>query len=94
MANPQAGEVMLATSIGPRVLRLSLAALAEIEALLRVEELSALGPRLAAMSMTELHAVIAILLRAGGEKQAVEADTVEAASALAELFIRAGKGVS
>lgn len=94
MANPQAGEVMLATSLGPRSLRLSLAALAEIEALLGVEELSALGPRLAAMSMAELHGVIAILLRAGGEPQPVEVDPVEAASALAELFTRAGKGVS
>lgn len=91
MANPQAGEVMLATSIGPRSLRLSLAALAEIEALLTVGELSALGPRLAAMSLAELHGVIAILLRAGGEKQAVEVDPVEAASALAELFTRASR---
>lgn len=91
MANPQAGEVMLTTSNGPRVLRLSLAALAEIEALLGVEELSALGPRLAAMSMAELHGVIAVLLRAGGEKQVVEVDPVEAASALAELFTRAGR---
>lgn len=94
MANPQAGEIMLETSIGPRALRLSLAALAEIEALLGVEELSALGPRLAAMSLAELHSVIAILLRAGGEKQAVEVDPVEAASALSELFIRSAGAAS
>lgn len=94
MANPQAGEVMIDTSLGPRPLRLSLAALAQIEARLGVEDLSALGPRLAAMSMAELHGVIAILLRAGGETQAVEVDPVEAASALAELFIRSARATS
>jgi hypothetical protein len=94
MANPQAGEVVLATSIGPRPLRLSLSALAEIEALLGVEDLSALGPRLAAMSIAELHGVIAILLRAGGETQAVEVDPVAAAAALAELFTRSARCAS
>ncbi|MCC5980354.1 MAG: gene transfer agent family protein [Oceanicaulis sp.] len=94
MTNPQAGEVILATSIGPRPLRLSLSALAEIEALLGVEDLSALGPRLAAMTMAELNDVIAILLRAGGETRPVEVDPVEAATALTELFTRSARAAS
>ena len=90
MANfRKAGEVMLpTTSIGPRSLRLSLSALAEMEALLGVEELSALGP---APCRDEYDRNCTpsspSILRAGGEAQSVEGGSGGGPrSALAELF--------
>jgi hypothetical protein len=91
MTNPQRGEAALTVG-GARVrLAFTLAALAEIEALLGADGLEALGARMARLTAGELMGVLAALLRAGGteapEALAAQADPRAAADAVAACFL-------
>lgn len=92
MTNPQSGEVTLADGAARHRLRLSLAALAEIEAALEVSGLEALAARLGRLSAADLTAVLTALLRAGGaaapEAVAEAAEPRAAAAAVTACFTR------
>lgn len=91
MTNPQRGEAMLAVGGAQARLVFTLAALAEIEALLGADGLEALGARMAKLTAGELMGVLAALLRAGGaeapEALAAQADPRAAADAVAACFL-------
>jgi len=90
MTNPQSGDAALSIDGATRPLRLSLAALAEIETALGVDELPDLAVRLGRLSAQDLHVVLTALLRAGGaahpETLAARADPVHTARAVAACF--------
>jgi len=69
--NPARGEVVVPLAGTPRRLCLTLGALARIEAVLGLQDWSALPERFARLSATELTAVLAALLDGGGEDPAV-----------------------
>ena len=79
MANPWRGEVELVVDDEPRVMRLTLAALAELEARLRSESLVELIGRFEAGSF-KVHDLIALLTAGlnGGGWRIGEADLVKA----------------
>lgn len=91
MTNPQRGEAVLAVGGVQARLVFTLAALAEIEALLGADGLEALGARMAKLTAGELMGVLAALLRAGGaeapEALAAQADPRAAADAVAACFL-------
>lgn len=99
MANPWAGEVAITIDGAQRSARLSLGALAELEAALGSESLLALAERFegAAFSTRDVVAVLLAGLRAGGwsgdEAALMAAEIaggpVEAARVAAELLARA-----
>ena len=90
MTNPQSGETDIEIDAQRYRLRLSLAALAEIEHRLGVEGLEALSERLKTLGAQDLLIVLEALLRAGGSEQAQElaaqADPAVAARAVAASF--------
>ena len=92
MTNPQSGDATLGDGEAQHRLRLSLAALAEIEAALEVSELDALAARLGRLSASDLTAVLTALLRAGGadapEAIAGAAEPRAAAAAVTACFTR------
>ncbi|TCS12114.1 GTA-gp10 family protein [Caulobacter sp. BK020] len=69
--NPARGEVVVPLAGAPRRLCLTLGALARIEAVLRLDDWSALPERFGRLSASELLAVLAALLEGGGEDPAV-----------------------
>lgn len=91
MTNPQRGEAVLVVEGARARLAFTLAALAEIEALLGADGLEALGARMAKLTAGELMGVLAALLRAGGaeapEALAAQADPRAAADAVAACFL-------
>ncbi len=94
-ANGVRGEVVVRLAGGERRLCLTLGALAEMETTLDCDGLAALAERMRALSARDLTAVLAALLRGGGEgvlaDQLGEApvDPREAAEAVAEAFAAA-----
>lgn len=88
MTNAARGEVCIEIDGVSRRLCLTLGALAEIEGALRVEGLEGLGARMRAASAGDLVAVLAALLRGGGEEAALaqRAAPGVAARAVAEAF--------
>ncbi|KQS54019.1 hypothetical protein ASG17_13805 [Brevundimonas sp. Leaf363] len=86
--NTARGEVSIEIDGAPRRLCLTLGALAEIEGALAVNGLEALGPRMRAASAGDLAAVLAALLRGGGEDGALAARASPGAAArgVAEAF--------
>ena len=95
-ANGARGEVSARLAGAERKLCLTLGALAEIETALGVEGLDGLAERMRRLSARDLTAVLAALLRGGGERAlAGELDTAaidprEAAEAVARAFAAAG----
>ena len=99
MANPWAGEVALVLDGERRVLKLTLGALAELEATLGADSLVALVERFegAAYSSRDVLALIVAGLRGGGWRGAaddllsaeIEGGPVAAARVAAELLARA-----
>jgi len=91
MTNPQRGETAIEIAGARARLVFTLAALAEIEAVLGVDGLEALGARMRRLSARELTGVLAALLRAGGaaepERLAGEADPRAAAEGVAACFL-------
>lgn len=69
--NPARGEVVVPLAGAPRRLCLTLGALARIEAILHLDDWSALPERFGRLSARELLAVLAALLEGGGEDPAV-----------------------
>lgn len=69
--NPARGEVVVPLAGAPRRLCLTLGALARIEAILRLDDWSALPERFGRLSASELLAVLAALLEGGGEDPAL-----------------------
>jgi hypothetical protein len=69
--NPARGEVVVPLAGSPRRLCLTLGALARIEAILDLDDWSALPERFGRLSARELLAVLAALLEGGGEDPAV-----------------------
>lgn len=94
-ANGARGEVSARLAGAKRRLCLTLGALAEIETGLGVEGLDGLAERMRRLSARDLTAVLAALLRGGGERElANELDTAaidprEAAEAVARAFAAA-----
>lgn len=94
-ANGARGEVVAVLAGAERRLCLTLGALAEIETALRLEGLAGLAERMRALSARDLAAVLAALLRGGGERAlAAELDRAaveprEAAEAVAKAFAAA-----
>lgn len=92
VANGVRGEVVAKLAGSRRRLCLTLGALAEMETALACEGLGALSERMRALSAGDLMAVLAALLRGGGEdalaEQLAEApvDPREAAEAVAMAF--------
>lgn len=90
--NPARGEVSVTLAGAPRRLCLTLGALAEIEGALEVEGFEALATRLRRLSARDLTAVLAALLRGGGEDElaarlaGARVDPREAAEAVAAAF--------
>jgi hypothetical protein len=99
MVNPQAGEVALVIDGEARVMKLTLGALAELEAVLETESLMALVERFesGAYRAADVLALLAAGLRGGGWNGTVEdlavaeigGGPVAAARAAAELLARA-----
>lgn len=91
-ANAARGEVVAVLAGAERRLCLTLGALAEIEAALGAEGLSGLAERMRAMSARDLMAVLAALLRGGGERKLAATlaeaavDPKAAAEAVAKAF--------
>ena len=91
-ANGKRGEAVAVLAGEERRLCLTLGALAEIETALSVEGLDGLAERMRRLSARDLTAVLAALLRGGGERElAGELDTAavdprEAAEAVAKAF--------
>lgn len=94
-ANGARGEVVAVLAGAERRLCLTLGALAEIEAGLRLEGLSGLAERMRALSARDLTVVLAALLRGGGERALADeldragVDPREAAEAVARAFAAA-----
>lgn len=97
-ANGARGEVLAPLAGVERRLCLTLGALAEIETALGVEGLAALAERMRALSARDLLAVLAALLRGGGEQAMAEdlaaapVDPREAAEAVVRTFAAASAG--
>ncbi|MEY4555973.1 MAG: hypothetical protein RL093_1092 [Pseudomonadota bacterium] len=93
--NGARGEVVVMLAGGERRLCLTLGALAEIETGLGLEGLSGLAERMRALSARDLMAVLAALLRGGGERALADeldragVDPREAAEAVAKAFAAA-----
>jgi len=93
--NAARGEVVAVLAGAERRLCLTLGALAEIETALGLEGLAGLAERMRALSARDLAAVLAALLRGGGERAlADELDRAaveprEAAEAVAKAFAAA-----
>ena len=91
------GEVRLRLDGEDRRLCLTLGALAEIETALAIEGLADLTDRMGALSARDLLAVLAALLRGGGETVAADrlgamaVDPREAAAAVARAFVAAAE---
>ena len=89
------GEAVAVLAGGQRKLCLTLGALAEIETTLGVSGVAALADRMRALSARDLMAVLAALLRGGGEEKLAgeldraAIDPVEAAEAVALAFTAA-----
>lgn len=95
-ANGARGETAAMLAGAERRLCLTLGALAEIETALELESLSALAERMRALSGRDLLAVLAALLRGGGERE-LAADLDRAAvdpGAAAEAVARAFEAAS
>ena len=96
--NSARGEAVATLAGEPRRLCLTLGALAEIETALGVAGVEALGARMRALSAGDLMAVLAALLRGGGERTfAGELDRaavspVEAAEAVTAAFVASADG--
>ncbi len=90
--NPARGEVLAAVAGEPRRLCLTLGALAEIEGALALCGPGELAARLREPRAADLVAVLAALLRGGGEDPACAAAATprEAAEAVALAFVAAG----
>lgn len=90
MTNPQRGETAIQIAGRAHQLRLTLGALAEIEAGLGCDGLEALSARLSRLDATALRVVLAALLRgagaADGDGLAGDADARTAARAVAACF--------
>lgn len=95
MTNPHRGEVSLVMDGVERTLCLTLGALAEIEGALGASGFADLAERLKRLSAADLLAVLAALLRGGGEGEAARGvaqarlDVADAARAVADAFERA-----
>tara|TARA_R110002072_G_scaffold101153_1_gene222878 strand:- start:69 stop:359 length:291 start_codon:yes stop_codon:yes gene_type:complete len=95
MTNPHRGEVGLVIDGVERTLCLTLGALAEIETALGTSGFADLAERLKRLSASDLVAVLAALLRGGGEGNAARElasarlDFADAARAVADAFERA-----
>jgi hypothetical protein len=93
--NPARGEVTADLAGAPRRLCLTLGALAEMEGALGVQGIEALAGRMRALSARDLMAVLAALLRGGGEPEladglsAARIDARAAAEAVAAAFAAA-----
>ncbi|MDQ8027212.1 MAG: GTA-gp10 family protein [Brevundimonas sp.] len=91
------GEVRATLGGEERQLCLTLGALAEIETVLGVNGLEALATRLKALSARDLMAVLAALLRGGGERDLADQisdlklDPREAAQAVSRAFLAAAE---
>ncbi|MFC7378597.1 GTA-gp10 family protein [Brevundimonas sp. GCM10030266] len=91
------GEVRAMLGGAERQLCLTLGALAEIETVLGVDGLNALAARLKALSARDLLAVLAALLRGGGEGDlavqisGLKLDPREAAEAVSRAFLAAAE---
>ena len=91
-ANGVRGEVIATLAGADRRLCLTLGALAEIETALGCDGLTALAERMRALSAGDLGAVLAALLRGGGEDALADAvteaplDPRQAADAVAKAF--------
>ncbi|WP_298160551.1 GTA-gp10 family protein [Brevundimonas sp.] len=94
-ANGARGEAVAVLAGGERRLCLTLGALAEIETALGVSGVAGLTERMGSLSARDLMAVLAALLRGGGEEalagELVRAaiDPVEAAEAVVLAFVAA-----
>lgn len=94
-SNGARGEAVATLAGAQRTLCLTLGALAEIETALGLESVGALAERLRALSGRDLLAVLAALLRGGGERDLaadldrVAVDPREAAEAVAKAFAAA-----
>jgi hypothetical protein len=94
-ANGARGEVVVSLAGTERRLCLTLGALAEMETALGCDGLSGLAERMRALSARDLMAVLAALLRGGGEPALASAlagaavDPREAAEAVAKAFAAA-----
>ncbi len=93
--NGARGEAVAVLAGAERRLCLTLGALAEIETALGVSGVAALAERMRALSARDLMAVLAALLRGGGEAALADdieraaIDPVEAAKAVALAFVAA-----
>jgi len=93
--NGARGEVVAVLAGAERRLCLTLGALAEIETALAVDSIGALAERVRALSARDLMAVLAALLRGGGEQalagelDRAAVDPREAAEAVAKAFAAA-----
>ena len=96
-ANGARGEVVAVLAGAERRLCLTLGALAEIETALGLEGLAGLAERMRALSARDLTAVLAALLRGGGEQalaaglDRAEVEPREAAEAVAKAFAAAAR---
>lgn len=93
--NGARGEAVVVLAGVERTLCLTLGALAEIETALDVSGVAGLAERMRVLSAKDLIAVLAALLRGGGEALADELDRapidpLEAAEAVALAFVAAG----
>ena len=94
-ANGARGEVVASLAGAERRLCLTLGALAEMETALGCDGLAGLAERMRALSARDLTAVLAALLRGGGEQDLANAlgeaavDPREAAEAVAKAFAAA-----
>lgn len=94
-ANGARGEVLASLAGAERRLCLTLGALAEIETALDLDGLPALAERMRMLSACDLMAVLAALLRGGGEDDLADGldraaiDPREAAEAVAKAFAAA-----
>lgn len=95
--NAARGEVALTIDGRARRLCLTLGALAEIETALGVEEGTSLADRLGRLTARDLAALLAALLRGGGEAEAADTlstariDPVEATRAVAAALAAAAR---
>ena len=90
MANPARGDVALEIAGAPCTLSFTLAALAEIETALGVDDLAALGGALKRLNASQLNLVLTALLRAGGAENAAslaaQAEPLAALKAVSTCF--------
>ncbi len=91
--NKARGEAVAVLAGEPRRLCLTLGALAELEGAMGVDGWAALAQRLRTLSARDLLAVLAALLRGGGEDGALaaHATAAEAAAAVAAAFAAAAQ---